>query len=475
MEGKLIERLEAAVTRLEALSSPAGVLSREFPVDIGGDAVKDPSILAFDDLISQYVDVVLVAAEKIGGQVLDVTKIIAEAFSVQRELLIKIKQTQKPDMAGLGEFLKPFNEVIMKAHRMTEGRRSDFFNHLKTATDSLTALAWIAYTGKDCGMSMPIAHVEESWQMAEFYSNKVLVEYKNKDPNHVEWAKAMKELYLPGLRDYVKSHYPLGPVWNASGKKVSPAPAKAPTPGAPAPPPPPPASILTSESSQPSSSRPKDGMAAVFQDISSGNITAGLRKVTADMKTKNRTDRTGIVPVTEKETPASSSYSVSKIGPPKLELHMGRKWVVENQIGKKDLVIDNCDSKQTVYIYGCKDSVLQIQGKVNNITVDKCTKIGVVFKDLVAACEIVNCNSVEVQCQGSAPTISVDNTAGCQLYLSKESLGTSITTAKATEINVLVPGDDTDGDWIEHALPQQFLNEFKDGRFETTPVSHSGG
>jgi len=25
------------------------------------------------------------------------------------------------------------------------------------------------------GMSMPIAHVEESWQMAEFYSNKVLL------------------------------------------------------------------------------------------------------------------------------------------------------------------------------------------------------------------------------------------------------------------------------------------------------------
>jgi adenylyl cyclase-associated protein len=43
------------------------------------------------------------------------------------------------------------NEVIIKANAMTEGRRSDFFNHLKAAADSLTALAWIAYTGKDCG------------------------------------------------------------------------------------------------------------------------------------------------------------------------------------------------------------------------------------------------------------------------------------------------------------------------------------
>ena len=72
------------------------------------------------------------------------------------------------------------------------------------------------------------------------------------------------------------------------------------------------------------------------------------------------------------------------------------------------MVIDDCDSKQSVYVYGCKESVLQIQGnftrlmkiffllpvlkamrcsflfeqsagKVNNITIDKCTKMGVVF------------------------------------------------------------------------------------------------
>lgn len=55
-------------------------------------------------------------------------------------------------MAGLGEFLKPLNEVCLKANALTEGRRSDFFNHLKAAADSLSALAWIAFTGKDCGM-----------------------------------------------------------------------------------------------------------------------------------------------------------------------------------------------------------------------------------------------------------------------------------------------------------------------------------
>ncbi|XP_047942360.1 cyclase-associated protein 1 [Salvia hispanica] len=477
MDESLVKRLEAAVVRLEALSI-GGSRQVAAPEDGGDAATTDPSIVAFDDLISQYVVRVASAAEKIGGKVLDVSKAIAEAFSAERELLVKIKQTQKPDMAGLIEFLKPLNEAIGKASALAEGRRSDFSHHLKTGADSLAALAWIAYTGKDCGMSMPIAHVEESWQMAEFYCNKVLVEYRNKDVNHVEWAKALKELYLPGLRDYVKAHYPLGPVWNATGKIAAAAPAKAaPTRGAPAPapPPPPPASLFSSETAQPSSTAPKEGMSAVFAELNSGKpVTSGLKKVTADMKTKNRADRSGIVTAPEKGARAGSS-SFSKSGPPKLELQMGRKWVVENQIGRNNLVIDDCDSKQTVYVFGCKNSVLQIQGKVNNITVDNCTKMGVVFKDVVAACEIVNCSGVEVQCQGSAPTISVDNTAGCQLYLSKDALGASITSAKSSEINVLVPGSEPDGDWAEHALPQQYIHVYKDGQFVTTPVSHSGG
>ncbi|RZC92562.1 hypothetical protein C5167_029340 [Papaver somniferum] len=478
MDEKLIQRLEAAVSRLESLSS-SGIQSRGLPnVDADDNAPIDPSIIAFDDLLNQYFVKVSIVADKIGGKVLEVTKVLEEAFSVQKDLLIKIKQTKKPDLANLGEFLKPLNEVIMKANASTEGRRSDFFNHLKAAADSLSALAWIAYSGKDCGMSLPIAHVEESWQMAEFYNNKILVEYRSKDPNHVEWAKALKELYLPGLRDYVKSNYPLGPVWSTTGKTTvslpASAPSKAPAPRGPAPPPPPPASLFTSESSNASSSQPKKGMAAVFQEISSGEtVTAGLRKVTADMKTKNRSDRTGVVGASAKEKPTSTS-SFSKTGPPKLELQMGRKWVVENQIGKKNLVIDDCDAKQSVYLFGCKDSVLQIQGKVNNITVDKCTKMGVVFTDVVAAFEVVNCNGVEVQCQGTAPTISVDNTTGCQLYLSQESLATSITTAKSSEVNVLVPGSGADSDWAEHSLPQQFIHEFKDGHFVTSPVSHSG-
>ena len=44
---------------------------------------------------------------------------------------------------------------------------------------------------------------------------------------------------------------------------------------------------------------------------------------------------------------------------------------------------------------------------------------------------------------GKVPTISIDKTEGCQMYLSKFSMATEIITDKSSAINVLIPkGDD---------------------------------
>lgn len=112
MDEKLIQRLESAVTRLEALSLRQGASS-----ELGGDATAsaDPAILAFDDLISQSVGRVISAAQKIGGQVLEISKVIDEAFSAQKELLIKIKLTQVSSLYTLNFHLQlnPIENVCM--------------------------------------------------------------------------------------------------------------------------------------------------------------------------------------------------------------------------------------------------------------------------------------------------------------------------------------------------------------------------
>ncbi|KAG6542898.1 hypothetical protein Mapa_015802 [Marchantia paleacea] len=511
----LVARLERVASLLEGRleTSPAfakkpDVTSRSIPalelgkenakVDIKDGAIS-PSVAAFDELLKTKLARVKAAAVKIGGSVLKATEVLESAFEAERNIVLAISQCKEPNSAGLQNLVKPLGEAIQKAHSLTEGKRTDAFNHQKVVAESLATLSWVVYTGKDCGLSLPGPHVDESWPSAEFYNNKVLVEYKTKDPNHVEWAKAVKDLYIPGLKDYVKKFHTTGPAWNEKGIDVSQfggaatkartaapsappsaprAPPPPPPPGPPPPPPPPPSGIASSSSGA-AAHAPAASMSEVFKELSKGEaVTAaiGLRKVTDDMKTKNRADRTGAVPaITKAEKEAAVAPVKSVVKKPVFELQLGRKWVVENQVGNKELMIDDTNPRQSVYVFGCKDSVIHVKGKVNNITLDKCVKTALVFSDVVAACEVVNCTSVEVQCQGSAPTIAIDNTNGCQLYLSANSLHASITTAKSSEVNVMVPGATPEADLVEHALPEQFLNEFKDGQFITTPVSHSGG
>lgn len=90
MDENLVQRLESAVARLELLAggSSGG----------GGDAAEavviDPSVIAFEEFMEQYVGRVMSGAKKIGGQVEEVSKVLEQAFCVQKELLVKIKQSQ---------------------------------------------------------------------------------------------------------------------------------------------------------------------------------------------------------------------------------------------------------------------------------------------------------------------------------------------------------------------------------------------
>ncbi len=63
----------------------------------------------------------------------------------------------------------------------------------------------------------------------------------------------------------------------------------------------------------------------------------------------------------------------------------------------------------------CWTVAVQVKGKVNAITLDKSSKTGLVFENVVASCEVVNSQSVEVQCTGLVPTVAIDKVDGCQV------------------------------------------------------------
>ena len=61
-----------------------------------------------------------------------------------------------------------------------------------------------------------------------------------------------------------------------------------------------------------------------------------------------------------------------------------------------------------------------------------------------------------------------------QVYLPQDSAAaTAIMTAKASAVNVTVLGPpDSAADPVEHAVPEQFMSQFVDGKLVTTPVTH---
>lgn len=94
MEKALVERLEAAVARLEAAAA-SGASFSSAPRDFGEvPGASDPAIVAYDEFVAQAIGRLTAAAEKIGGKVLDATKVLAEAFTVAKDLLIQAKQLQ---------------------------------------------------------------------------------------------------------------------------------------------------------------------------------------------------------------------------------------------------------------------------------------------------------------------------------------------------------------------------------------------
>jgi len=95
-------------------------------------------------------------------------------------------------------------------------------------------------------------------------------------------------------------------------------------------------------------------------------------------------------------------------------------YLQENQVGNKNIIIENPEVRQTVYIYKCHDSVIQIKGKVNSIMLDSCKKTGLVFENAISVAEVVNCASVQVQVTGKVPSVAIDKTSGCQVFLSAE-------------------------------------------------------
>uniref|UniRef100_A0A8C6PF42 CAP, adenylate cyclase-associated protein 1 (yeast) n=1 Tax=Nothobranchius furzeri TaxID=105023 RepID=A0A8C6PF42_NOTFU len=420
---------------------------------------------AFDVIVSGPVAQYVSLSQQIGGDVQKHADMMKQAFSDQRKLLVTASSSQKPSDAVLTTLLQPVSKAIQQVQAFREqNRTSPFFNHLSAVSESVPALGWVAMAPK------PGPYVKEMQDAAMFYTNRVLKDYKE---------KCVTSLPVSCLRVQLTEAPPLSSPPQGVMASASAAPPSAPGGGCPPPPPPgppPPPQDLSGPTGGDSGASNRN---ALFASINKGSdITRGLKHISDDQKThKNPTLRNQGAAVRPGPKPFSSSprptgpAASTRTLPPVLELE-GKKWKVENQEGAQNLVISNTELKQVVYAFKCNQSTLQVKGKINSITIDSCKKMGLVFDDVVGIVEVINCRDVKVQVMGKIPTISINKTDGCHVYLSKDSLSCEIISAKSSEMNVLVPNKD--GEFTELPVPEQFKTIWDGQKLVTTATEIAG-
>ena len=215
------------------------------------------------------------------------------------------------------------------------------------------------------------------------------------------------------------------------------------------------------------------GMAAVMKELVSGDRVQ-LRKVTDDMKTKNRK-----MEVDEPSQPVVNSESrpqlavcsmVPKQAAPVCEIQRSN-WVVENYVNHPDVLkLEECTMKQIVYVSKCVNSTIFVDCKVKSITLDGCKRVNLIVNSVISSVELVNCERIKVHSINELPSMSIDKCSGVQVVLSGSSLDCAFTSSKSSEMNVSVPVGD-DGDYKEMPIPEQFVHRVvgsgKDSRMDT--------
>ncbi|XP_053570748.1 adenylyl cyclase-associated protein 2 isoform X2 [Bombina bombina] len=472
---ELMDRLEKAVVKLESvLANSHSSLLTDNNIANGIDEGLAPFVEAFDFLLTGALGEYIKNSKIIGGDVEIHAGLVEGAFKAQRTFLVFASQHQQPQQADDTLILKPISEKIQEIQTYREKNRgSKMFNHLSAISESIPALGWITMAPK------PGPYVKEMMDAATFYTNRVLKDYKNTDARHVDWVKSCLNIWTE-LQAYIKEYHTTGVSWLKDGTNIKATPPPS-TPGGqcplPPPPPPPPPALPSLFETQSSKDDMSQDRSALFAQLNQGEeITKGLRHVSDQEKThKNPKLRGQVGPIRSSTnnpatSPSSPQSPPKKIYSPLLELE-GKKWRVEYQEGIDGLVISETELKQVAYIFKCNKSTLRIKGKINSIIIDNCTKLGLVFDDVVGIVEVINSKDVQLQVLGKVPTISINKTDGCHVYLSKDSIDCEIVSAKSSEMNILVPKD---GDYKEFPVPEQFKTSWDGSKLVTEPAEMMG-
>ncbi|CAJ0583797.1 unnamed protein product, partial [Mesorhabditis spiculigera] len=400
----------------------------------GSDSGEPKHVQDYDDAISENLHKFVTVSSVIGGDLAAVANAYKALFDRQREFLFFAARNKELDAAGIDKSIpmQKLIQAVQEIHGLKDrNRNNDLVNHFNALAEASAAVGWVKEKPK------PAPLVKEILEAAKFYTNRIRLAYKKTNENHIEWVNALEGL-MTNLNEFIRKVHTTGLVWNSAPGPYTPPTSTAPTASASAHPPVP--DLFAPAASTGDAERTKRD--ALF---------AALNQERASQH-RARQECASPVPGGPAARPAPA---VQK--PPKMELQDGKQWNVEYYKGTSEPVVVNVTDK---------NRPSTVAGKCNSVTLDQCKKVAIVFDAIVAQVETINCQSLQIQTMGEMPTVSVQKTDGCQIYLSEASKGAEIVTSKSSEMNVLVPGPD--GDFIELPVPEQFKTVFQNGKLVTT-------
>lgn len=195
------------------------------------------SVNGYEDIMLNNVQPFLALSAKIGGDVATQAAMVKTAFDVQFAYVRLAAEAGKPAQDQQSKLLQPTSDQIAAIQAFREKHRtSPFFNHLSAISESIPALGWV------CVAPTPGPYVKEMNDAGQFYTNRVLKDWKEKDATHVEWARAWVAT-LTELQKYIKQWHTTGLVWSGKGAPAVSTGGGVPPPPPPGMPPPPPPMI----------------------------------------------------------------------------------------------------------------------------------------------------------------------------------------------------------------------------------------